>query len=144
LEIQRDQIVIKSEEAIADYDEMKHQLEKYRADVQAVITDPNYILPFLQPGRLVKVKDQDIDWGWGVIINFQAKWIKVRSTLGKGENDTFFFLLLHVLFASMIYRIQIEKKKFDPPMLLMYYYVAHLLWHLRMVRILQRKENQAK
>lgn len=43
------------------------------ADFRDVITHPNYSLPFLQPGRLVKVKYQKLDFGWGAIANFQKR-----------------------------------------------------------------------
>jgi len=43
------------------------------ADFRDVITHPNYCLPFLQPGRLLKVKWQKLDFGWGVIINYQKR-----------------------------------------------------------------------
>jgi len=26
--------------------------------------------PFLLPGRLLRVKSQKVDWGWGVLLNF--------------------------------------------------------------------------
>ena len=31
---------------------------------------PNYCLPFLQPGRLVKVKYKNHDFGWGAVVCF--------------------------------------------------------------------------
>ena len=41
---------------------------------QAFITKPKYCVPFLQPGRLVKVEHGDNeDFGWGAVINFQKK-----------------------------------------------------------------------
>ena len=38
-----------------------------------MITHPTYSLPFLQPGRLVKVKHEELDFGWGVVISFQKR-----------------------------------------------------------------------
>jgi ATP-dependent RNA helicase DOB1 len=78
LESARDQMTIEREEELANYDEMKTQLAKYKEDVQAVITDPSYLLPFLQPGRLIMVEDHETRWGWGVVVNFQSKRAKVR------------------------------------------------------------------
>lgn len=43
------------------------------ADFREVITHPNYSLPFLQPGRLIKVKYKDLDFGWGVVVNYQKR-----------------------------------------------------------------------
>lgn len=77
LETARDQMIIENEEELANHDEMKTQLAKYKEDVQAVITDPSYLLPFLQPGRLIMVEDHETNWGWGVVVNFQSKKSKV-------------------------------------------------------------------
>ena len=43
------------------------------ADLREVITHPTYSLPFLQPGRLVKIKHQQFDFGWGIIVNYQKR-----------------------------------------------------------------------
>ena len=41
--------------------------------MQTHITKPIYCVPFLQPGRLVKVEHNDEDFGWGAVVNFQKK-----------------------------------------------------------------------
>ena len=41
--------------------------------MQIYITKPIYCVPFLQPGRLVRVEHDDEDFGWGCIVNFQKK-----------------------------------------------------------------------
>jgi ATP-dependent RNA helicase DOB1 len=43
------------------------------SDFREVITHPTYALPFLQAGRLVKVEYQKLDFGWGVVINFEKR-----------------------------------------------------------------------
>ena len=74
-------IVIPDEGAVADYWEYRRQLDEMSADFRDVITHPNYCLPFLQPGRLLKVKYQKLDFGWGVIINYQKRVpAKVRGS----------------------------------------------------------------
>lgn len=73
---------IPDEEAVASYYEYREQLDQMGADFREVITHPTYSLPFLQPGRLVKVKHQNLDFGWGVIINYQKRQPpKVGSSL---------------------------------------------------------------
>jgi len=73
-------IVIPDEADVADYWEYRRQLDEMSADFRDVITHPNYCLPFLQSGRLLKVKWQKLDFGWGVIINYQKRVIaKVRD-----------------------------------------------------------------
>lgn len=65
--------VIPDEERIAEYYEYRQQLDQLNADFREVITHPTYSLPFLLPGRLVKVKYQKSEFGWGIVINFQKR-----------------------------------------------------------------------
>lgn len=72
-EAKKASIVIPDEELIADYYDYRQQLEQMANDFREVITHPTYSLPFLQPGRLVKFKYQKLDFGWGVVINYQKR-----------------------------------------------------------------------
>ncbi|CAL1711224.1 unnamed protein product [Somion occarium] len=56
-----------------EYYDYRQQLDQMASDFKEVITHPSYSLPFLQSGRLVKVKYQKLDFGWGVIINYQKR-----------------------------------------------------------------------
>jgi ATP-dependent RNA helicase DOB1 len=69
----KDSTVIPDEQLVAEYYEYRQQLDQMGQDFRDVITHPNYSLPFLQPGRLVKVKYQKLDFGWGVIINYSKR-----------------------------------------------------------------------
>jgi len=66
-------MVIADEAQIAEYYEIRQQLDQMTADFRQVVTHPTYSLPFLQPGRLVKIKYGKLDFGWGVIVNFQKR-----------------------------------------------------------------------
>ena len=66
-------VVIPDEQLVAEYYDYRQQLDRMGQDFRDVITHPTYSLPFLQPGRLVKVKSQDLDFGWGVVINFSKR-----------------------------------------------------------------------
>jgi ATP-dependent RNA helicase DOB1 len=55
------------------------QLNTHTKDMRDVIMHPNYCLQFLQTGRLVKVKFQDHDFGWGAVAGF------VPRKANKGE-----------------------------------------------------------
>ncbi|KAH9945513.1 antiviral helicase [Amylocystis lapponica] len=66
-------IVVPEEQLVSEYYEFRQQLDQMAADFRDVITHPNYSLPFLQPGRLVKVKYQNLDFGWGVVVNYQKR-----------------------------------------------------------------------
>jgi len=64
-------IEIPNEKIIAEYYQIRNQLEVSKEEVRKIVHQPFHALPFLQQGRLVKVKDGDTDWGWGVVVNFQ-------------------------------------------------------------------------
>lgn len=72
-EEEKDAITIPDESLVAEYYGYRQQLDQMAADVREVVTHPTYSLPFLQPGRLVKVKYQKLDFGWGIIINYQKR-----------------------------------------------------------------------
>jgi ATP-dependent RNA helicase DOB1 len=84
-----DELVIDDEEAIAGLYDLRQQLKVYEQDVKNVVTAPSYILPFLQPGRLVKITKtgkEVVEFGWGVIINFQKSFSKQKGGL-KAQDD---------------------------------------------------------
>ena len=58
---------------MAAYYDYRQQLDRMAEDFRAVITHPTYSLPFLQPGRLIRVKHRDANFGWGIVINFQKR-----------------------------------------------------------------------
>ncbi|OCH89470.1 antiviral helicase [Obba rivulosa] len=77
-ELQREEekkqsIVVPDEPLVAEYYDYRQQLDQMAADFKEVITHPTYSVPFLQAGRLVKVKHQKLDFGWGIIINYQKR-----------------------------------------------------------------------
>ncbi|BGP19510.1 hypothetical protein JCM10213_006330 [Rhodosporidiobolus nylandii] len=73
LDAQRAQIVIPEEDNIADYYDLRQQLDLLNKDLRDVLNHPTYALPFLQPGRLVRVKHDEMDFGWGVVVNYQKR-----------------------------------------------------------------------
>ncbi|XP_035698765.1 exosome RNA helicase MTR4-like [Branchiostoma floridae] len=64
---------VPEEDSITAYYKLRQQLDKHGQEIEAFIQKPKYCLPFLQPGRLVKVRNEADDFGWGVVINFQKK-----------------------------------------------------------------------
>ncbi|KAJ7546830.1 hypothetical protein O6H91_08G056100 [Diphasiastrum complanatum] len=85
LEEERDSIVIEEEEKVKDYSSIVEQLQKIKSDIRAIVFAPHYSLPFLQPGRLIRilksssngaedstsVLTRDENTVWGVIVNFE-------------------------------------------------------------------------
>ncbi|KAF8919476.1 antiviral helicase [Mucidula mucida] len=76
---------IPDEVLVAQYYDLRLQLDQMTGDMRDVITHPTYSLPFLQPGRLVKVKYQDLDFGWGIIINYQKRAPPKNRPMPKAE-----------------------------------------------------------
>lgn len=70
LEIERASTEIPDEASIREYYDLRTQIDTYTKDMKAVITHPNYSLRFMQPGRLVKIKHKEHDFGWGAVVNY--------------------------------------------------------------------------
>ena len=64
---------IHDESTIRDYYELRQQLSVLTKDMRDVINHPNYCLQFMQPGRLVRIKYMDYDFGWGAVVNFTQR-----------------------------------------------------------------------
>lgn len=64
---------IPDEATIRDYYDLRQQLAFYTKDMRDVICHPNYCLQFMQPGRLVKIKHMDYEFGWGAVVNFTPR-----------------------------------------------------------------------
>uniref|UniRef100_A0A3P9HW02 Exosome RNA helicase MTR4 n=1 Tax=Oryzias latipes TaxID=8090 RepID=A0A3P9HW02_ORYLA len=99
LEDQYHTIEIPNEESVVTYFKIRQQLAKLSKEIQEFIHKPKYCLPFLQPGRLVKVKKDDADFGWGVVVNFCKKTNVKAST----DSDPLYVVevLLHCSKESM-------------------------------------------
>ena len=79
-EKQYNSIAIVDEENVSNYFKIKNHLSSLTDQFLETIRQPGYLVPFLQPGRLMKfVSDDGVDLGWGVIIDFQKKVNKRRN-----------------------------------------------------------------
>ena len=83
LEQKRLDMFIENEQDIKEYFDLRQNLTEYTKELKAIITDPQYLLRFLQAGRLVKVKYKNYDFGWGAVVNF----MKVRPGKNQKEED---------------------------------------------------------
>lgn len=72
---------IEEEDSVSELFDIQQQLRRLSHELQLVVSQPTYAVPFLQAGRLVKVRDRDVSWGWGVVVNFSKK--RVKSKRGK-------------------------------------------------------------
>jgi ATP-dependent RNA helicase DOB1 len=69
LEMERTSIEIPDEPTVKDYYTLRQQLDTLTKDMRDVITHPNYCLQYLQGGRMVRIKYNDWDFGWGAIVD---------------------------------------------------------------------------
>ena len=72
LEAEKANFDIADESLVKECYDLRQQLKTYTQDMRDVINHPNYCLQFMQPGRLVKIRFQDQDYGWGAVVNFTA------------------------------------------------------------------------
>lgn len=48
-------------------------------EIRKITTKPENIIPFLVPGRLIRVKTEQDDWGWGILSNIQRQRITAKN-----------------------------------------------------------------
>lgn len=73
LEEQYQDIRVPDEVKVMGYYKIKELIESMGRELQKIITKPIYIVPFLQPGRLIKVKHQEMNFDWGIVVSFEKK-----------------------------------------------------------------------
>ena len=96
LEGRKNAISIQHEPEVGSYYELMTQLEAYKTQVREVITHPSHCLPFLQPGRLIKIsipnpgkEPETLSFGWGVVVNFQKKNNKSKDPTVAATGPTY-------------------------------------------------------
>ena len=68
---QLENFYLKDEPSIATYHHIRDQLDSLSKQFNSFITTPQYLIPFLHPGRVVKVKYEDEEFDWGMILDFK-------------------------------------------------------------------------
>uniref|UniRef100_A0A1Z5KUJ9 Superkiller viralicidic activity 2-like 2 n=1 Tax=Ornithodoros moubata TaxID=6938 RepID=A0A1Z5KUJ9_ORNMO len=81
LQTQHDSIALPNESEVASYYKIRQQLASLTKELQGFLSKPQYCVPFLQPGRMVKIDNGMYDFGWGIVISYQKK----RITNNKGQ-----------------------------------------------------------
>lgn len=66
-------IVFDKEYEIANYFNLRQQIEALRHQMSNIISQPKHAINFMNPGRLIKVVNKNDDFGWGVVINFRKR-----------------------------------------------------------------------
>lgn len=107
-------IKIEDEYNVKEYYDLKKQLQAYDDDVRKVITHPGHILPFLQPGRVIKVKIGELDYGWGMVTSFTKRTNKRNPTQEYTDHESY---LVNVFVYTMFVDSPVNLIKPFSPML---------------------------
>ncbi|VEN60766.1 unnamed protein product [Callosobruchus maculatus] len=93
---------VENEQQISTYYNIRQELDSLGVKFRTYITKPEYLIPFLQPGRLIKIKTPEAEYDWGAVVNFKKVHEVVpgrRNRQGKAKMQTKVKvdLLLHVI-----------------------------------------------
>lgn len=109
-EAERAAMVLKDARGIAEYAHLLDQLQHTESDMSTFIRQPQFIEPFLNPGRLVHLGSTNLiptangsiaqidtalqqKWGWGVLLSYQKRTLSSKEAraapkvLGQAPDD---------------------------------------------------------
>ena len=89
-------ISLEDEKEVMGYYNLREQLSNLSKQFQSWLVKPQYLVPFLQPGRLVSVKHGDKDFDFGVVISFKKKSPKEKSNPMEEDCNYVIDVLIHV------------------------------------------------
>lgn len=89
-------IEVPREEETNTYFNLHKQLDSLNREFKEITTHPDYSKPFLQPGRLVKVQHDGVDFGWCCVVNYQKKQFKPSEKEDSEHNQYIVECLMHV------------------------------------------------
>lgn len=69
IEAERSDLMVANETAVREYSELRASIAECEKEMLPHIVNPGVSLPFLKAGRMIRVRDGDADWGWGVVVN---------------------------------------------------------------------------
>lgn len=87
---------IEDETSVASYHHIRDQLDTLGKQFRQWITKPQYLIPFLQPGRLVKIQYEEQEFDWGMIVNFKKDTGDDKKNPLKTETKLYIDVLLHL------------------------------------------------
>ncbi|KAF5399384.1 Superkiller viralicidic activity 2 [Paragonimus heterotremus] len=101
-------IKIDDEESVESYHQIRLCLNDLVEQQWHYIRRPQYIVPFLQPGRLIKVTTETYNYGWGAVINLKKRQRKDRSSTPES------FYLIDCLLATPQPKMSTEESDTQP------------------------------
>ncbi|GMH55832.1 hypothetical protein TrST_g2438 [Triparma strigata] len=73
------EVYVEDSDEVGEYFGMKQQLKQIQNKIKSIVREPDNVIPFLQPGRLVKLVEKFEDssgalyWGWAAVIAYRKK-----------------------------------------------------------------------
>ena len=67
--------------SVSHYIKLKEEIKRITTEINKKVIQPQHVLPYLGAGRMVHVADEEADWGWGIVVNFNKKRIVPRGKL---------------------------------------------------------------
>lgn len=95
-QMELDAIHIQNEQSISTYYHIREQLDSLGKQFRNFITKPTYLVPFLQPGRMVKIQKDSDEFDWGIIVNFKKQIEDSTTNPLESESNIIVDILLHV------------------------------------------------
>lgn len=78
LDLKMNTVEMTDKSDVYNYMHMNDLVENLRSQLQDIAMRPSVLLPYMQPGRVVKIKnrkgDEKEDFGWGIVVNFIRKY----------------------------------------------------------------------
>lgn len=56
-------------------------IARYETVMLSAIQQPATCLHFLRPGRLVRIREGALDWGWGIVVSVMRKMVAVNAAV---------------------------------------------------------------
>jgi len=88
---------VPQEEDVASYYAIRQQLANLRVGLHGFITKPNYIVPYLQAGRLVHIKNKGDDFGWGMVVDYKKEQMTKKDSNEKKTTELDSSIIVSVL-----------------------------------------------
>ena len=63
-------LAIPNEDNVRKQLRLKTQLTQVEDEIRKIVMRPENVVPFLVPGRVIRVRTEGADWGWGVLSAF--------------------------------------------------------------------------
>ncbi|KAI1709969.1 rRNA-processing arch domain-containing protein [Ditylenchus destructor] len=58
---------------VQGYHTLEKTIESLRQSIRDRVLKPRHVVPYLNPGRVIRIKWQNIDFGWGVLLSYKKQ-----------------------------------------------------------------------